>query len=122
MKSSMQRGPLENGCHAFRKMLYLRRTARAHGAQMETILKQQLWEQPGNRCRRQSHQPDGAAGAAQVLSDFVIRGMKSLTKKDTVLFSSASAKLYWWLTVVVKNSSAHQILHVLLRILSPCSM
>ena len=69
-----------------------------------------------------SHQPDGAAGAAQVLSDFVIRGMKSLTKKNTVLFSSASAKLYWWLTVGVKNSSAHQILHVLFRILSPCSM
>ena len=50
-----------------------------------------------------SHQPDGAARTAQVLSGCVIRGMRALTKKDTMLFSSASANLYWRLHIVAEK-------------------
>ena len=58
-----------------------------------------------------SHESDGAARVAQGLSGCFIRGMRALTDKDRVLFSSASVKLYWRLYIVTKNGSAQQTFH-----------
>lgn len=63
--------------------------------------------------RRQGPSVRCACEATQVLSGCVIRGMKSLPKKDIVPLSPASAKLYWRLLRVAKTNSAHQIFYVL---------
>lgn len=80
------------------------------GAPVGTALYQQLWEHPESRAVEEAR---AISELCLVLSGCVIRGMKSLPKKDIVPLSSAPSKLCWRLYLVAKTNRAHRIFCVL---------